>query len=84
MSGKYTKVENPSEEILTYITTAKDMIYVYAVVDLCGKIVLFYHIGNNMMISLITYNIWEASQKETAANGLNLHSDQRSQYTLQE
>lgn len=35
MSGKYTKVENPSEEILTYITTAKDMIYVYAVVDLC-------------------------------------------------
>lgn len=57
MSGKYTKVENPSEEILTYITTAKDMIYVYAVVDLCGKIVLFYHIGNNMMISLITYNI---------------------------
>lgn len=84
MSGKYTKVENPSEEILTYITTAKDMIYVYAVVDLCGKIVLFYHIGNNMMISLITYSIWEASQKETAANGLNLHSDQRSQYTLQE
>ena len=65
MSGKYTKVENPSEEILTYITTAKDMIYVYAVVDLCGKIVLFYHIGNNMMISLITYSIWEASQKET-------------------
>jgi len=84
MSGKYTKVENPSEEILTYITTAKDMIYVYAVVDLCGKIVLFYHIGNNMMISLITYRIWEAIQKETAANGLNLHSDQRSQYTLQE
>lgn len=37
MSGKYTKVENPSEEILTYITTAKDMIYVYAVVDLCRK-----------------------------------------------
>lgn len=28
MSGKYTKVENPSEEILTYITTAKDMIYI--------------------------------------------------------
>jgi len=38
MSGKYTKVENPSEEILTYITTAKDMIYVYTVVDLCVKI----------------------------------------------
>ena len=28
MSGKYTKVENPSEEILTYITTAKDDICV--------------------------------------------------------
>lgn len=31
MSGKYTKVENPSEEILTYITTAKDMI------DICVR-----------------------------------------------
>lgn len=46
MSGKYnTKVENPSEEILTYITTAKDMIYVYAIVDLCGKIVLSYRMA---------------------------------------
>ena len=51
--------------------------------DLCGKMVLSYRIGNDMASSLVTDTIREACQKEKVANGLDLHSDQRSQYTSQ-
>lgn len=68
---------------ITYIHTAKGMMYVCAVVDLCGKMVLSYRIGNNMTASLVTDTIREAKQKEKAADGLTLHSDQGSQYTSQ-
>ena len=52
-----------------------------AVVDLCGKMVLAYRIGNDMSASLVTDTIRDAKQKEKVTDGLALHSDQGSQYT---
>ncbi|WP_457945653.1 transposase [Caproiciproducens sp. LBM24188] len=52
-------------------------------VDLCGKMVLAYCIGNDMTASLVTDTIRDALQKEKVADGLALHSDQGSQYTSQ-
>lgn len=72
---------------ITCIHTAKGMVYMCAVVDLCGKMVLAYRIGNDMSSSLVTDTIRDAMhsvrQKEMAADGLALHSDQGSQYTSQ-
>ena len=59
------------------------MLYLCAVVDLCGKVVLAYRIGSDMTASLATDTIRDALQKEMAAGGLALHSDQGSQYTSQ-
>lgn len=68
---------------ITYIPTTKGMVYLCAVVDLCGKMVLAYRIGSDMSSSLVTDTIRDARQKELAADGLTLHSDQGSQYTSQ-
>lgn len=68
---------------ITYIPTAHGMVYMCAVVDLCGKVVLAYRIGNDMTSSLVTDTIREARQKEMVTDGLALHSDQGSQYTSQ-
>ena len=68
---------------ITYIPTAKGMLYLCAVVDLCGKMVLAYRIGNDMTASLVTDTIRDAFKKEMVADGLALHSDQGSQYTSQ-
>lgn len=68
---------------ITYIPTAKGMLYLCAVVDLCGKMVLAYRIGSDMTASLVTDTIRDAWQKEKVADGLSLHSDQGSQYTSQ-
>ena len=68
---------------LTYIHTAKGNVYLCAVVDLCGKMVLGYRIGNDMTASLVTDTIRDVMQKEKAADGLALHSDQGSQYSSQ-
>ena len=68
---------------ITYIPTAHGMVYMCAVVDLCGKMVLAYRIGNDMTSSLVTDTIREARQKEMVTDGLALHSDQGSQYTSQ-
>ena len=68
---------------ITYIPTGKGMLYLCAVVDLCGKMVLAYRIGNDMTASLVTDAIRDALQKEKVAGGLALHSDQGSQYTSQ-
>ncbi len=54
-----------------------------AVVDLCGKMVLAYRIGNDMTASLVTNTVRDALHKEKVAGGLALHSDQGSQYTSQ-
>ena len=68
---------------ITYIPTAQGMVYMCAVVDLCGNMVLAYRIGNDMTSSLVTDTIREARQKEMVTDGLALHSDQGSQYTSQ-
>lgn len=68
---------------ITYISTAKGMAYMCAVLDLCGKMVLAYRIGGDMTSSLVTDTIREACKKEKVADGLILHSDQGSQYTSQ-
>ncbi|MBE6679578.1 MAG: IS3 family transposase [Ruminococcaceae bacterium] len=68
---------------ITYIPTAKGMVYMCAVMDLCGKMVLAYRIGTDMTTSLVTDTIRDAKQKEMVTDGLALHSDQGSQYTSQ-
>lgn len=72
---------------ITYIPTAKGMVYLCVVMDLCGKMVLAYRIGGDMTSSLVTDTVRDAMhsvrQKEMAAGGLALHSDQGSQYTAQ-
>ena len=68
---------------ITYIPTAQGMVYMCAVVDLCGKMVLSYRIGTDMTATLVTDTIREARQKEMVTDGLALHSDQGSQYTSQ-
>ena len=68
---------------ITYIHTAKGMVYMCAIMDLCGKMVLAYRIGTDMTTSLVTDTIRDAKQKEMVTDGLALHSDQGSQYTSQ-
>ena len=51
--------------------------------DLCGKMVLAYRIGDVMTASLVTDTVRDALQKEKVTDGLALHSDQGSQYTSQ-
>lgn len=68
---------------ITYIPTAKGMVYMCAIMDLCGKMVLAYRIGTDMTTSLVTDTIRDAKQKEMVTDGLALHSDQGSQYTSQ-
>lgn len=68
---------------ITYIPTAKGMIYMCAVIDLCGKFVVAYRIGNDMTSSLVTDTIRDAIEREKVTGGLALHSDQGAQYTSQ-
>ncbi len=57
------------------------MLYMCAVLDLCGKVVLNWKIGSEMSSSLVADTIREALQQEKVTDGLTLHSDQGSQYT---
>ena len=66
---------------ITYIPTPSGMLYMCAVIDLCGKMVMAYRIGNDMTSSLVTDTIRDAMEKEKVTDGLALHSDQGSQYT---
>ena len=66
---------------ITYIPIPGSMLYMCAVLDLCGKVVLAWKIGSDMSSSLVTDTIREALQREKATDGLALHSDQGSQYT---
>ena len=59
------------------------MFYLCTVMDLCGKMVLAYRIGDDMTASLVTDTVRDALQKEKVTDGLALHSDQGSQYTSQ-
>ena len=66
---------------ITYIPIPGGMLYMCAVLDLCGKVVLNWKIGSEMSSSLVTDTIREALQQEKVTDGLALHSDQGSQYT---
>ena len=68
---------------ITYIPIPGRMLYMCAVLDLCGKVVLAWKIGSDMSSSLVTDTIREALQQEKVTGGLALHSDQGSQYTSQ-
>ena len=68
---------------ITYIPIPNGMLYMCAVVDLCGRKVLAYRIAGNMAASLVTDTIRDAMQQEKVTDGLVLHSDQGSQYTSQ-
>lgn len=68
---------------ITYIPIPGNMLYMCAVLDLCGKVVLAWKIGTDMSSSLVTDTIREALQQEKVTGGLALHSDQGSQYTSQ-
>lgn len=66
---------------ITYIPTPQGMLYLCAVLDLCGRMVLAYRISSNMAASLVTQTIRDALITEKVTGGLALHSDQGSQYT---
>ena len=66
---------------ITYIPIPGSMLYLCAVLDLCGKVLLNWKIGSEMSSSLVTDTIREALQQEKVTDGLALHSDQGSQYT---
>ena len=68
---------------ITYIAIPGKMLYMCAVLDLCGKVVLAWKLGTDMCSSLVTDTIREALQREKVTGGLTLHSDQGSQYTSQ-
>ena len=68
---------------ITYIPIPGSMLYMCAVLDLCGKAVLAWKIGADMSSSLVTDTIREALKREKVTGGLALHSDQGSQYTSQ-
>ena len=68
---------------ITYIPIPGSMLYMCAVLDLCGKAVLAWKIGSDMSSSLVTDTIREALKREKVTGGLALHSDQGSQYTSQ-
>ena len=65
---------------ITYIPISGRMLYMCAVLDLCGKVVLAWRIGTDMSSSLVTDTIRDALKQEKVTNGLALHSDQGSQY----
>ena len=68
---------------ITYIPIPGSMLYLCAVLDLCGKVVLAWKIGSDMSSSLVTDTIREALKQEKVTGGLALHSDRGSQYTSQ-
>ena len=68
---------------IAYIPIPGSMLYMCAVLDLCGRAVLAWKIGADMSSSLVTDTIREALKREKVTGGLALHSDQGSQYTSQ-
>ena len=69
---------------ITYIHTSKGFVYLCAVMDLCGRKVLSWRVGNDMTTTLVTDTVREALTKEKVTDGLALHSDQGSQYASKE
>ena len=69
---------------ITYIPTAKCFVYLCAAMDLCGRKVLSWRVGNDMTTTLVTDTVSDAVSKERVTDGIVLHSDQGSQYMSKE
>jgi transposase InsO family protein len=69
---------------ITYIPITKGFVYLCAVMDLCGRKVLSWRVGNDMTTTLVTDTVREAVTKEMVTDGLAIHSDQGAQYTSKE
>ena len=63
---------------ISYIPTPQGMLYLCAILGLCGRMVLAYRIGSNMAASLVTQTIRDALSTEKVTGGLSLHSEQGS------
>lgn len=66
---------------ITYIQTNQGILYLSAIKDLYDGFIVGYRYGTEQTTNLVLMTIREALQKEKAASGLSLHSDQGFQYT---
>ena len=66
---------------ITYIPTPSGMLYMCAVIDLCGKMVMAYRIGDDMTSFLVTHTIRDAIERKKVTGGLALYSGQGAQHT---
>lgn len=66
---------------ITYIHTQQGVLYLSAIKDLYDGFIVGHRIGTEQSINLVTMTIKDALQREKAAGGLALHSDQGFQYT---
>ena len=60
---------------ITHIPLQSRMLYMRAVLDLCGRTVLAWRIGDDITSSLVTATIRDALIQEKVAGGLALHSN---------
>ena len=60
---------------ITYIPIPGKMLYMCAVLDLCGRTVLAWRIGDDMTSSLVTDTVRDALIQEKVTNGLALRSE---------
>lgn len=66
---------------ITYIHTQQGVLYLSAIKDLYDGFIVGHRLGTEQSINLVTMTIKDALQREKAAGGLALHSDQGFQYT---
>ena len=64
-----------------YIHTEQGVLYLSAIKDLYDGFIVSHRLGTEQSINLVTLTIKDALQREKAAGGLALHSDQGFQYT---
>ncbi len=54
---------------ITYLPTAGGFVYLCAVMDLCGRMVLSWRVGNDMTTTLVTDTVKDAIAKEKVTDG---------------
>lgn len=78
------KTERPNQKWvtdITYIHTKQGVLYLSAIKDLYDAYIVGYRLATEQSVNLVTMTIKDALQREKAAGGLALHSDQGFQYT---
>lgn len=76
--------EQPNQKWVTdisYIHTHQGVLYLSVIKDLYDGFIVNYETGTDQTVGLVTNTIKNALKKESAANGISLHSDQGIQYT---